>query len=149
MTSRVYSKDHGADALVKVMKSIEQTTLRVGVIEGDAAHGQTTVGEVATYQEFGTENIPARSFIRAWYDENVTQNRLAMRAVLRQVTMGKITLPQAFGQLGSLFVAQIQKRIVAGIPPELKESTIRAKGSSVPLVDTGQLKASITYEVTP
>jgi hypothetical protein len=143
----VRSVDHGANALIKAMKAIQGTTLRVGVLQGDASHGETTVGDIAEYQEFGTEDIPARSFIRAWYDESLTKNRAAMRVVLRQVTRGTITIQQAFGQLGSLFVAEIQKRIVERIPPPLKDSTVKAKGSDVPLIDTGQLRASITFEV--
>ena len=33
--------------------------------------------------------------------------------------------------------------------PPLAESTIRRKGSSNPLIDTGQLRSSITWQVVP
>lgn len=41
----------------------------------------------------------------------------------------------------------IQQRISDGIPPPNAESTIRRKGSSTPLIDTGQLRTSIKYRV--
>ena len=151
MSSRVESRDRGANALLRTLKSIAPLTLNVGILEkGGDDHGNgLTVADVATFHEFGTATIPERSFIRAWYDESFTANKAAMRAVLAGVTRGQYTLRQAFEQLGSLFVAQIQARIVAHIPPPLAESTIKAKGSSTPLIDTGQLKSSITYQVTP
>lgn len=148
MSVRVESKDHGANALVKAMQEAQGVTLKVGVLEGGESHGTLSVGEVAAFHEFGTATIPERSFIRAWYDESLERNKQAFRAVMKSVTRGEITTAQAFGQLGALFVADIQKRIVEHIPPPLADSTIKAKGSSTPLVDTGQLKASITYEVT-
>ncbi len=149
MSSHVESKDHGANALIKAVKAAQGLTLRVGILsKGSDAHGGTTVADVATFHEFGTATIPERSFIRAWYDESQAQIMAAFRAVMKSVARGEITQAQAFAQLGSLFVGQIQERIVNQIPPPLAESTILAKGSSTPLIDTGQLRASITFEVS-
>ena len=147
MGASVESHDHGAAALVKAFKSMRGLVLRVGILQGDDSHGGATVGEIAEFHEFGTETIPQRSFIRAWYDENFERNRALFKIMMARVTRGQLTQEQAFHQLGSLFVAQIQQRIVDGIPSPLADSTIKAKGSSTPLIDTGQLKASITYEV--
>ena len=63
---------------------------------------------------------------------------------------------RALGILGAKAQADIQARIRAGIAPPLAASTLRrklaltrkgAKGEPKPLIDTGQLVASITYRV--
>lgn len=152
--AHVTSSDHGAHAMVERVKKLgEGVELRVGVLEGDADHGEgLTVGELAAIHEFGAPeaNIPPRSFIRAWYDEELEQNKAAFREVMRQaLTEGGFEgrAERAFARLGALFVARIQARIIEGIDPELKKATIDAKGSSTPLIDTGVLKSSITFEV--
>jgi len=149
VATHVESRDHGAKAVLDAARRLGAggVVLRVGVLEGDADHGGVTVGEVAAFHEFGTATIPQRSFIRAWYDENLEANKTIWRAVMARAMRGEITREQGLNQLGALFVGQIQKRIADGIPPELAESTIRQKGSSVPLIDTGQLRSSITYQV--
>jgi phage gpG-like protein len=117
--------------------------------EGNAPHGKLTNAEVGAVHEFGSPSrgIPERSFIRAWFDGAREQIKLQMENVARGVTKGKITREQALNQLGSFFVGQIQQRIARRIPPPLNEKTIMRKGSDVPLIDTGQLRSSITYSV--
>lgn len=147
----VRTVDRGANALIeRVTRAARGTELRVGILEkgNDAAKegdGQT-VADVATRNEFGL-GVPERSFIRAWYDESLEQNRADWTKLHRQALRGDISEAQALGRLGVKFVGDIQKRIVAGIDPANAESTIKAKGSSTPLVDTGQLKSSVTFEV--
>jgi hypothetical protein len=41
----------------------------------------------------------------------------------------------------------VQMRISQGIPPALAQATVDRKKSSVPLVDTGQLRSAITWQV--
>lgn len=147
----VTAKDHGANALIeRLTRAARGAELQVGILEkgSDAAAGSEgqTVADVATRHEFGIGQHE-RSFIRGWYDERLAENREDFRKLQRQVLRGEITQAQAFGRLGAKFVGDIQKRIVAGIDPPNAASTIKAKGSSTPLVDTGQLKSSITHAV--
>lgn len=106
-----------------------------------------TVGEIAEIHEYGLGNNPERSFIRAWVDENPGKIRAAMTRVLEEVIKGKRTKEVAMNRFGLWAVGQMQKRISAGISPGLSPVTILRKGSSIPLIDTGQLRASITYQV--
>jgi hypothetical protein len=143
--------DHGANALMaRLVQAAKGAELQVGILAkgNEAAKGAAgqTVADVATRNEFGL-GVPERSFIRGWYDENLEQNRRDFRVLQRQVLRGEITQAQSFGRLGSKFVGDIQKRIVAHIDPPNAASTVKAKGSSTPLVDTGQLKSSITFQV--
>jgi len=141
--------DHGAKALLESVSKMKSQTLRVGILADAGAedHGGISMADVATFHEFGTETIPQRSFIRGWFDEQEASNRAAIRTQYKRVLKGELTVDEAFGQLGALFVARIQQRIVDRIQPPLKAKTIQRKASDVPLVDTGQLKSSVTWEV--
>lgn len=143
--------DKGFAALFKRISKGKPVTLTVGIHgeEGDAtaSGGQLSVGEVATFHEFGM-GVPQRSFIRDWADQNEDRNRATVRTIAESIVTGKGPTPeQALDQIGLRFVGEIQGRISQGIPPPLAESTIRQKGSSVPLIDTGQLRSSIRHKV--
>lgn len=150
MTARIRDTDRGLKALMKRFKS-QAVGVTVGVheAEGAASHGdEVTNLDVALFHEFGTEDIPERSFIRAWSDENEAANRERLSKIGEALVKGKVPdLETGLARFGVLAVADVQKRMVAGIPPELSPVTIARKGSSTPLIDTGQLKSSISFQV--
>jgi hypothetical protein len=127
------------------------TVTKIGVLgdKADKAHGDSglTVGELATIHEFGL-GVPERSFIRAWFDQERPAILEALRAAHKQVLLGKLTPQRAGEVLGMRWAGQVQKFISDGrVKPELAEATIKAKGSSVPLIDSGQLRSAITWLV--
>lgn len=144
-------KDRGYKKRIKDLTNLKPTSLTVGIHaeEGNATHerSETTVLDIGTIHEFGLGNSPERSFIRAWADEDKAKNETAIRTLMASAAQGKRTVNDAAEILGTRFVGEIQKRMSAGIPPALSPATIARKGSSVPLIDTGQLRSSITYRV--
>ena len=106
-----------------------------------------TMVEIGGYQEFGTATIPARSFIGAWFDENESANLAFARDLAAKRIGGKLDYRRSLELMGVKAQGGIQKRIARGIEPPLKAETIKRKGSSKPLIDTGQLRSSITYRV--
>ena len=56
-------------------------------------------------------------------------------------------IEQALGLVGSFVASLISKKIVDIKSPPNSPKTIEDKKSSNPLIDTGQLKNSITWEV--
>jgi hypothetical protein len=122
----------------------------VGVIgpKASAQHagGTLTVAEVAEIHEIGA-GVPRRSWLVDWFEENRKEIERVMRALSRKALLGTITPKIATAQLGVWAVGEIQQRIANRIPPPLAESTIKRKGSSVPLIDKGQLRQSITSRV--
>jgi len=50
-------------------------------------------------------------------------------------------------QAGEFLAGKMVDKITSGISPGLKPSTIRAKGSSTPLIDTGELLSQITHKM--
>jgi hypothetical protein len=142
-------KDYGYRETLALFRKLG-IELDVGVFgpKAEERHkdSDATVGEIAVYHEFGL-GVPERSFIRAWFEQNSRTVIDDMRAGLIRVLKRELTPEQLADLLGQKYVGQIQARMAAGIPPPLAESTIARKGSSIPLIDTGQLRSAVTYEV--
>lgn len=116
-----------------------------------AAEGDMTMVELAAIHEFGSPaaNIPERSFIRATIHAQGDEIKTFLRKAAKAVVRGDVKVERVLNVLGTKLAADMKKLITTGdgIPPPLKDATVRAKGSSRPLVDTGQLKNSITHVV--
>ena len=142
--------DHGYKVLMESVAGLsEPTSIAVGVLERDAQteDGAVTVLDVGTWNEFGTVGIPSRSFIRDWVDGNRKRAQGILKKLLQRVIAGELTEDAALEQFGAWAKGEIQSRIARGVPPPNAASTVKRKGSSTPLIDTGILRSSIDYEV--
>ncbi len=92
--------------------------------------------------------IPERSFLRSTFDKNALTYAGLLQKQVGRVIDGDATPEQAVGIVGEKYLADIRNAINAGIPPKLARSTVRRKGSSKQLIDTSQLKQSITVKVS-
>ncbi len=153
MSHDVEDKDHGYQALLKRMAGAA-ASLTVGVHEAEgSASAEKSAGltlvEVAAFHEFGTRRTPRRSFIADWSDEFEETHKQQLRQMAKAVYEGKVaSVEQGLARLGNLYVGEVQKRISQGIAPPLQPSTVARKGSSTPLIDTGQLRSSVRFVVT-
>lgn len=155
MSAKITSRDNGyADLLRRVKKLAKGSPYaEIGILapEGAAlAKGSSaglTVLEVAEMNEFGL-GVPERSFIRAFYDTHESQAPDFLKARMADVFAGRLERKQALHQFGIWLVAMCQKRIRDGIDPPNSDYTKRLKGSSTPLIDTGQLWTSITFRTS-
>ena len=156
MRGNVRDIDHGYRALMNRVRRLGKPQISVGLHakEGDVMHkaepGEhaqpVTVLAVGTWAEFGLGQ-PERSWLRAWYDGARSAAFADIRKMMALVLAGKIPLDQAMNKLGLRFVGQIQHRIAQGIAPPNAPATIKRKGSSTPLINTGQFRSSITHAV--
>lgn len=91
--------------------------------------------------------IPERSYIRSGFDERAP--RIEQRAVtlLKQVLSFKISPNDYFEALGQYVVGQIKDYMTNLSSPANSPLTVKMKGSSNPLIDTGRLRQSITHKV--
>ncbi|PHM54537.1 hypothetical protein [Xenorhabdus sp. KK7.4] len=133
------------------LREMEKLRVYVGVPasknQRDDETGMSNV-DIAAAQEFGVPGrVPERSFLRSTVNENKEKATAFLVDQIRETlqTNGDNTRP--FALLGEKMVGEIQRKILAGIDPPLDPKTIKRKGSSKPLIDTGQLLQSITYEV--
>lgn len=110
-----------------------------------------TMATLAAIHEYGVEteqvSIPERSFLRSWYDERKVDVEKAIFATSLTLLTGGEDERKALERLAHGFAGEVQTKIRDGIPPALAQSTIDAKGSSKPLIDTGQLRQSIRGKV--
>ncbi len=144
VTSKVVDIDKGVRALLRRMKS-RRMGLTVGV-HGDAGGN---LASIATYNHEGTSRIPARPWLRQWFDKNLGANSDLVYNRFALVVLDKIpSLEAALHQCGAKFVAGAQAEIVAGDFAPNAQSTIDRKGSSAPLIDRGLLKSAHTYKLT-
>ena len=139
-------KNGGIEAIIKRVKI--PGTVDVGVIDaGKHNESELTVASIAYIHEFGTDTIPERSFMRSTLKEKKKDIVELKKKLLVKIQSGEMTMDKALALLGEFTKDLIQQKIVAISDPPNTPETIKRKGSSNPLIDTGQTKNSITYEV--
>lgn len=119
----------------------------VGVHQAHANDGRQggepnnpTIGAI---NQFGTETIPARP----WLDKGVEAGAQRITdTAIRMLKRGDDPR-RVMEALGVVAVGEVQQYITDLDTPPNAPSTIRQKGSSNPLINTGALRQSITYEV--
>lgn len=129
--------------------SLGKAHVRVGTFGGVHSSGYLMPELMATH-EFGSQDgrIPQRSFIGATLSERRQEITKLLSQYADQILQDKLAPAQALGQLGLWAATAVKAKITTtDIPPPLKPSTIARKGSTKPLVDTGQLVNSITWVV--
>lgn len=102
---------------------------------------------VGVANEFGTIRIPERSFMRSTFDEEKESINKKGEVFYRRIIDLQETAESALNKLGIWFVSKVKRKITTLNTPPNAPSTIRRKDSSNPLIDTGQMRASIQYKV--
>ena len=116
--------------------------------EGPSDGTPPTLLDVATWNEFGTRRIPARSFLRATIDRRRSELTTLGRRLAKMVAVDRMTPDIMANRLGNELRASVQQQITDTTDPPNAPYTIERKGSSHPLIDTGQLRQSIRYRAT-
>lgn len=130
------------------LRRIGDFRTKVGVHDDGATYDDgTKVIEVAIWNHFGTQNIPARPFITASLELARPELKALYARLVAGVIAGKITDEFAAQYLGQWAVKEIVDNINRGLFQANAPSTVAAKGSDTPLIDTAQLKGSIRAEV--
>lgn len=148
----VRDTDKGYKKLERAMRKRLGPVLVVGVQADDADRdddGPDNVG-LAAIHEFGSGPIPARSFLRSTFDEQRKKWLKVAAATLRRRPLD--TLNNQLGRLGAMMAADVKNKIADGVPPPLKDATIKSRerrgfAGTTPLIESGQLKNSITWAV--
>ncbi|MBZ7262482.1 hypothetical protein FMK81_13295 [Klebsiella oxytoca] len=152
---KINTEVRGGEKLAKKLKEIQdRITAKKRVLVGlPAGSGNYDEGApivvIGAVQEFGSADgrVPERSFLRVPLYQNIDNIKKGFAALTSQVTRGEISAFQMLDQIGARAVGYCVEAIEGGIEPANAESTIRRKGSSTPLIDTGILKSKITHIV--
>lgn len=104
---------------------------------------------IGAVHEFGSpaHGIPERSWLRSSLTESRDKFVALNKRNLVRIMEGQMSVDQALSQLGAFAAGQAQKKIASGPFAELLARTIKRKGSSKPLNDTGNMRQSVTFEV--
>lgn len=146
MGSRVIRRDLGYDDMRLRLKSMKGSYTKVGVqADSKEQDGITDLVTVAAANEFGTEHIPERSFMRSTFAEERDRLKVITAAEADAVMAGKKTTEQSLQQIGEYYQGRIQAKIQSHPPPANSPATIKAKGSSGTLIDSGTLVQSIRH----
>jgi len=112
---------------------------------GHEALDMSELIQVGAVHEYGApkRNIPARPWLRSAFDENQGKiNDIKIR-LYKNIIDGKTNTQTALGKLGLAFETMVKRKITTLREPALDPATIARKRSSNPLIDIGQMRASV------
>ena len=140
--------DLGFKAIVKELTKLDGKEVVAGVLRtaGKSADKKTDLVDIAIWNEYGTRRIPSRPFLRIAADKN-DWTKLAQQ-VGGRVIDGNMAAEQGLDLIGNKMVGDIQQVIGnrSLLAPNAPATVLR-KGSDAPLIDTGQLRQAISFEV--
>lgn len=133
--------------LQKILKELADKEVRVGFQQGKATEEDgTDVCDIAAWNELGTVNMPSRPFLRMSVDDNSDKINSFMSAQKRSIINGE-PAERILKKIGIFQKDLIQEKITEGSFAPNAPSTIKAKGSSKPLIDTGRMRQSVNFEI--
>ena len=150
----IIRKEHngGIKGFLERFKNIGKPKVYIGVpFKANVIHKDTKLN-MATLLAIHcmgapTRGIPKRDPLLPPLQENAKEySRLLAQGIKNNLANGE-PIEQAYEKLGLLATNDVKSYFVSGNFVPLKQSTIDAKGSSKPLIDSGELRNSISYEV--
>lgn len=143
MTSQVTGNFSKAKELIEKLKASSQKAVYVGfpVEFNEKVEGSDNfnLASLAAVLEFGNERIPSRPFLRQTLAEN--QNKY-IDLFVNLIGKG-ISVEQVYEQIALIAQGDVQLNIAKGDWVANAKSTIKRKGSSKPLIDTGKMRQSV------
>lgn len=152
------------ESLNRMIRDLGARSVYVGVLKENNKResGGITNAALAYIHENGSETsdppIPARPFLRMGLLALRASGQLqaiSKAAVLSatkkdNLDQAKVIMESALNEIGALALESVKNTLLAGVPPALKEETIRkrrARGNynTTPLYDTHQLYNSLGY----
>ena len=118
-------------------------SVRVGVLENATYPDGTPVAMVAFWNEYGTKTSPVRAFFRATVSDQKKNWVLSVQNLMKMHDDPK----KVMGLIGEHMRGQIVQSINTWTDPPNAPYTVRMKGFQKPLVWSGQMMRSISYEV--
>lgn len=150
--TKVRGGEKAHERLARMMDAVKlagEHEVRVGVPDGKNEPGTgTPLSLVAAAHEFGVPGrIPERPFLRPGLLSKKEDLKTINEANFKQVVNEKMSVADALASIGIFAAASVQHFIRNGSFQPLDPRTIERKGSTKPLIDTGNLIQSITSEV--
>jgi putative ubiquitin-RnfH superfamily antitoxin RatB of RatAB toxin-antitoxin module len=140
----------GLEDLKKTLNT--KKTAKIGIFSNkDARDDQLTNVKIGAKHEFGSfsENLPRRSFLKDPMDIKRKEIVKEAKRIINKYAMdGENKILELLGVYGESIVQEAFETGGFGTWKPLSQSTIEAKGSNSILIDTAQLRRSITSKVS-
>ena len=134
----------------QVEKMMTDKSVLVGIHEEAGEHeGGISNAQLGAVLHFGTKKAGKNNNItippRPWLDVGVQSGNQEYVSIIEN---GAEDLDQALEKVGAVAVGKVQEFMTALSTPGNADSTKKKKKSSNPLIDTGNLRQSVTYSIT-
>ena len=140
----------GVQGLLERIAALGEPKVYIGIpsIE-NPRHGATNNATIAAVHELGapSRGIPARPFLIPTMQNNADKYVRLMAQGFKAALQDKSQADEVYEKIGLVASSDVKDYIVSGQFVPLKQSTIDRKGSSKPLLDTAELRNSISYEI--
>lgn len=134
--------------LVRDQKGLNKAFATVGIHANAQPYPDgTSVQDVAFDNEFGTDTIPERSFLRSAMRENRQNIQNMLEASVKNVLLKGASVKTELSKLGLFGQSIVRRKILSNIPPPNAASTLARKNGTRTLVDTRHLVQQIAWEV--
>lgn len=150
MSSKIFQSLNLTAAGKQYVAAIEELCSKEVVVGFQAGQDDyedgTSLVEVAARNEFGSDTVPPRPFMKQSFETHEQQLKKVCQEAAKGVCNGG-SVQEALNQIGVAAKGAIQEEIRDGDFAPNSLSTIKAKGSSHPLIDTGHMRESVNYEI--
>jgi HK97 gp10 family phage protein len=151
----------GYESFLEDVEHLSNSYVIVGFPDGTQTHDQSknvgstvhhkkggeSMAQIAAQNEFGTDKIPKRSFMRTAVDENKQKITDILNKEYTRILEKESTVQFSLDLIGNIVRDMIKVKIRSIYQPPNAPSTIQAKGSSKPLIDFGQMINAVQYKV--
>jgi len=145
----VIDRDMGWNKIKINMKQLDDRQIKIGIMGNSGSVDGVAVLDYAAYNEFGTSTIPARPFMATTADKYRGETVKMAEVITGNIIDGKYSVDIGLARLGAWYQSKVQATIRDAkswaVPNAV--STVEAKGSSSPLIDTGRMIGAVRYEV--
>ena len=131
----------------QILKRLQDSAITAGIHTGTGSYDNgAKVTEVAAWNEFGTEDIPERSFLRTTIAENRAKYQAEFKKAYLEAIQGGMNLRAAAGFIGNVARDDIKRKIETIKDPGNAPSTIAKKGFDNPLIETKKMLNSVQWK---
>ena len=166
--ARVEDIDHGWADIQKNVKKLGKAHTKVGYFGGGTDPSKDIAARAAVMEygarirvtpkmkgyflfNFGVAlkkkiiEIPKRPFFRTAFEKNYKQLGNIAAKEYNDVLEGKSNARQSLSRMGEWMVGRVKHSITNGSWAANSSLTVKLKGSSKPLIDSGELRNSVTH----
>lgn len=139
----------GRKELLRQLGKADGAHADVGIFDDakDRPEGEYTNAQIGAVHEFGTSTVPERSWLRSNHDKHARKYIARLDKQYARILAGKARVVTSLVAFGERVASDVRRNITAIRTPPLEQSTIDAKGSSNPLIDTGAMRNAVSSRV--